>query len=147
MSHSGSSFGYRCIAVTVVHNVLCLECFTISRGEKRCNCFVSLPRDFRDSYFKIMGQDFAKRAHFRPFENLEEFLRIFSPIKSETKSCSANLVKDQYKICSHENRPIAAVLSLYLRSHHNVWSSTYSKSEDQPGKVANPARGQLSKEN
>ena len=28
-----------------------------------------------------------------------------------------------------------------------VWSHTYSKSMDQPSKVANPARGQLNKEN
>ena len=28
-----------------------------------------------------------------------------------------------------------------------VWSHIYSKSMDQPGKVANPARGQLNREN
>ena len=28
-----------------------------------------------------------------------------------------------------------------------VWSRIYSKSVDQPGKVANPARGQLNREN
>ena len=28
-----------------------------------------------------------------------------------------------------------------------MYDHTYSKSMDQPGKVANPARGQLSKEN
>ena len=28
-----------------------------------------------------------------------------------------------------------------------VWSITYSKGKDQPGKVANPDRGQLSREN
>ena len=28
-----------------------------------------------------------------------------------------------------------------------VWSYIYSKSKDQPGKVANPARGQLNREN
>ena len=30
---------------------------------------------------------------------------------------------------------------------HVVWSHTYSKSKDQPGKVANLARGQLNREN
>ena len=39
MSHSSSSFGYRCImAVTAIHAVCVLEeCFTIFRGEKRHN--------------------------------------------------------------------------------------------------------------
>ena len=37
-SHSSSSFGYRCIAVTAIHAVCVLEeCFTIFRGEKRHN--------------------------------------------------------------------------------------------------------------
>ena len=38
MSHSSSSFGYRCIAVTAIHAVCVLEeCFTIFPGEKRHN--------------------------------------------------------------------------------------------------------------
>ena len=31
--------------------------------------------------------------------------------------------------------------------HTYVWSHTYSKSMDQPGKVVNPARGHLYREN
>ena len=31
--------------------------------------------------------------------------------------------------------------------HHHVWSQYNIKSMDQPGKVANPARGQLNREN
>ena len=35
-----------------------------------------------------------------------------------------------------------------LRTMHAcMYGHTYSKSKDQPGKVANPARGQLSREN
>ena len=38
LSHSSSSFGYRCIAVPAIHAVCVLEeCFTIFRGEKRHN--------------------------------------------------------------------------------------------------------------
>ena len=36
--------------------------------------------------------------------------------------------------------PVATVV---LNGHHEV----YSKGKDQPGKVANPARGQLNREN
>ena len=34
---------------------------------------------------------------------------------------------------------------MYVCMH--VWSHIYSKRMDQPGKVANPARGQLNREN
>ena len=36
MSHSGSSFDYRCIAVTALHTLCAflLECFTIFRGRE-----------------------------------------------------------------------------------------------------------------
>ena len=54
----------------------CLECSTISRGDKRRNRYVSPPQDFRKGcHLKILGQDFAKRAHFRPSENLGKILR------------------------------------------------------------------------
>ena len=37
---------------------------------------------------------------------------------------------------------------LYFRHHQLItYGHTYSKSIDQPGKVANPARGQLNREN
>ena len=37
--------------------------------------------------------------------------------------------------------------SVPMQPGPSVWSHIYSKSMDQPGKVANPARGQLNKEN
>ena len=42
---------------------------------------VSLLEDFRDScHFEIFGQDLAKRAHFRPIQNLEDFsCEYFNP--------------------------------------------------------------------
>ena len=36
-------------------------------------------------------------------------------------------------------------LSVYIRPY--MYGHVYSKSMDQPGKVANPARGQLNREN
>ena len=36
---------------------------------------------------------------------------------------------------------------MYVCIYVYVWSHTYSKIIDQPGKVANPARGQLNREN
>ena len=43
------------------------------------------------------------------------------------------------------HRENSSVVDFYLCMC--VWSHTYSKSMDQPGKVANPARGQLNMEN
>ena len=34
-----------------------------------------------------------------------------------------------------------------MDDHQHIYIYIYSKSKDQPGKVANPARGQLSREN
>ena len=46
---------------------------------------------------------------------------------------------------------LIGVLSILIISIYNILSllygHTYSKSMDQPGKVANPARGQLNREN
>ena len=56
--------------------VLCVLCFTISRADKRRNRYVSPPQDFREGcHLKILGQDFAKRAHFRSSENLGKIFR------------------------------------------------------------------------
>ena len=39
---------------------------------------------------------------------------------------------------------VCMYVCMYVCMH--VWPITYSKSKDQPGKVANPARGELNKE-
>ena len=41
----------------------------------------------------------------------------------------------------------AAVDNLTVHDNDVMYGYTYSKSVDQPGKVANPARGQLNREN
>ena len=38
-------------------------------------------------------------------------------------------------------------MNISLSTFVRIYSDTYSKSMDQPGKVANPARGQLNREN
>ena len=43
-------------------------------------------------------------------------------------------------VYTHSSRPMNTTVCMY--GHH-----IYSKSRDQPGKVANPARGQLNREN
>ena len=52
-------------------------------GDKWRNRYVSPPQDFREGcHLKILGQDFAKRAHFRPSENLgKNFRQRFYPKK------------------------------------------------------------------
>ena len=42
---------------------------------------------------------------------------------------------------------ISKYYKLLLHQYYYVWSHIYSKSLDQPGKVANPARGQLYRKN
>ena len=52
-----------------------------------------------------MGQDFAKRAHFRPSENFVRlFLRTFSPIKSEQNNTQHFFFTT---FCSNQDRPKA----------------------------------------
>ena len=48
--------------------------------------------------------------------------------------------RTEYYFCLHKN-----VSQDYVCMY--VYGHTYSKSMDQPGKVANPARGQLNREN
>ena len=42
---------------------------------------------------------------------------------------------------------ICSIISKKLPLHTLLYGYTYNKSKDQPGKVANPARGQLNREN
>ena len=44
-------------------------------------------------------------------------------------------------------RPAAYAIHVCIMYVVCMYSHTYSKSKDRPGKVANPARGQLNKEN
>ena len=43
--------------------------------------------------------------------------------------------------------PILEIGTVYRTIIFCMYGHTYSKSTDQPGKVANPARGQLNREN
>ena len=42
---------------------------------------------------------------------------------------------------------VCMYVCMYLLNYVCMYGHTYSKSMDQPGKVANPARGQLNKSN
>ena len=57
-------------------------------------------------------------------------------LSSDNSVLVRNIVRDQHDIICYIISPVG-VLCLY----------TYSKSMDQPGKVANSARGQLNREN
>ena len=95
MSHSGSSFGYRCTAVTAAHAIcVCLYLFVLYGFPWReATRLISLVTSrFCDScHFKILGQDFAKRVHFRPFESFGRFFGNSFTHKKRNKSYLENL--------------------------------------------------------
>ena len=69
-------------------------------------------------------------------------------------SCSADQEQDwqPYPVdtyCAISDDIYSVYIYIYRYGHHYVcmYGHTYSKSVDQPGKVANPARGQLNRGN
>ena len=75
-------------------------------------------------------------SSFMPFIFL--FFWGVGGLSSDNSVLVRNIVRDQHDIIYYIISPVG-VLCLY--------GHTYSKSMDQPGKVANPARGQLNREN
>ena len=71
MSHSGSSFGYRCIAVTAVHAV-CVFVWSVLQFSVERSGTIDLSHH---SKIFVRAADFAKSAHFRSSENLGRFFR------------------------------------------------------------------------
>ena len=59
-------------------------------------------------------------------------------LSSDNSVLVRNIVRDQHDIICYIISPVGVLC---------VYGHTYSKSMDQPGKVANPARGQLNREN
>ena len=57
--------------------------------------------------------------------------------------------QNYYRYCTvlYENFPSIKILSKLYNFPGGMYGHTYSKSVDQPGKVANPACGQLKREN
>ena len=94
MSHSGSSFGDRCVAVTAVH-AECVFVWGVLQFSVERSGTIDLSRHpkifVRAAISESWGKDFAKRAHFRPSENLGRFIRQhFYPraVIMGTKSCT-----------------------------------------------------------
>ena len=66
----------------------------------------------------------------------------------EQQICRAFIEAAEEVIARTSSAPAAGAVGWAApRNHRNMYGRTYSKNMDQPGKVANPARGQLNREN
>ena len=96
MGHSGSSFGYRCIVVTVC--VLCFKSFMFSayrlspKERSGATDFLAASRFSWWPPFENLELRFCQMSTFPAiWKSWEDFVQDFVPIGSETKSCWENL--------------------------------------------------------